>query len=118
MQIAQLLEAAGVHVPRVLEVDFDAGFMLVTDLGTDFVPRRADRGATPTPRRARSLMRDALDALIRWQLASREDVLPPFDEAFLRREMELMPEWFIGRHLGREVGRKDPRAARSHASRC
>ncbi|MGC2038586.1 aminoglycoside phosphotransferase family protein, partial [Paraburkholderia caledonica] len=46
---------------------------------------------------------DALDALIRWQLTSREDVLPPFDEAFLRREMELMPEWFIGRHLGREV---------------
>ena len=48
-------------------------------------------------------MRDALDALIRWQLTSREDVLPPFDEAFLRREMELMPEWFIGRHLGREA---------------
>jgi aminoglycoside/choline kinase family phosphotransferase len=99
-QIAQLLGAAGVHVPRVLEVDFDAGFMLVTDLGTDSylgALRNAD------PREARTLMRDALDALIRWQLASREDVLPPFDEAFLRREMELMPEWFIGRHLGREV---------------
>ncbi len=33
-------------------------------------------------------------------------MLPPFDEAFLRREMELMPEWFIGRHLGREVDEK------------
>ncbi len=99
-QVAQLLGAAGLHVPRVLEVDFDAGFMLVTDLGTDSylgALRNAD------PREARTLMRDALDALIRWQLASREDVLPPFDEAFLRREMELMPEWFIGRHLGREV---------------
>ena len=35
VQVARLLEAAGVHVPRVLEVDFDAGFMLVTDLGTE-----------------------------------------------------------------------------------
>jgi N-acetylmuramate 1-kinase len=103
-QIAQLLEAAGVHVPRVLEADFDAGFMLVTDLGTaSYLGALTDAQAAGDTRAARALMRDALDALIRWQLSSREDVLPPFDEAFLRREMELMPEWFIGRHLGREV---------------
>ena len=98
-QVAGLLADAGVHVPRVLEVDFDAGFMLVTDLGTQaYLSALKSGDADP-----KKLMRDALDALIRWQLASREDVLPPFDEAFLRREMELMPEWFIGRHLGREV---------------
>jgi N-acetylmuramate 1-kinase len=97
VQVAGLLEAAGVHVPRVLEVDFDAGFMLVTDLGTEPYLTALNEG------NARQLMRDALDTLIRWQLSSREDVLPPFDEAFLRREMELMPEWFITRHLGREV---------------
>ncbi|MCC8391977.1 phosphotransferase [Paraburkholderia sp. MMS20-SJTR3] len=103
-QIAELLAAAGVHVPRVLEVDFDAGFMLVTDLGSaSYLGALTDAQAAGDTRRARALMRDALDALIRWQLSSREDVLPPFDEAFLRREMELMPEWFIGRHLGRVV---------------
>ena len=99
VQVAGLLADAGVHVPRVLEVDFDAGFMLVTDLGTQaYLSALKSGDADP-----KKLMRDALDALIRWQLASREDVLPPFDEAFLRREMELMPEWCIGRHLGREV---------------
>jgi aminoglycoside/choline kinase family phosphotransferase len=97
VQVAQLLSAAGVNVPRVLEVDFEAGFMLVTDLGT------ASYLSALKPDNAKALMRDALDALIRWQLASKPDVLPPFDAAFLRREMELMPEWFIGRHLGREV---------------
>ncbi len=107
MQIAQLLVDAGVHVPRVLEADFDAGFMLVTDLGTaSYLGALTAAQNGNDPRRARTLMRDALDALIRWQLTSREDVLPPFDEAFLRREMELMPEWFIGRHLGREVDDK------------
>jgi N-acetylmuramate 1-kinase len=97
VQVARLLEAAGVHVPRVLEVDFDAGFMLVTDLGNEPYLTALNEGT------ARGLMRDAIDALIRWQLASREGELPPFDEAFMRREMELMPEWFITRHLGREV---------------
>ncbi|MBP0593505.1 phosphotransferase [Paraburkholderia sp. LEh10] len=100
VQIAGLLADAGVHVPRVLEVDLDAGFMLVSDLGTQpYLSALKHSDASD----AKHLMRAALDALIRWQLASREDVLPPFDEAFLRREMELMPEWFIGRHLGREV---------------
>ena len=100
VQVAQLLSDAGVHVPRVLEVDFDAGFMLVTDLGTTSYLNAL------TPDNAKALMRDALDALVRWQLASKPDVLPLFDEAFLRREMELLPEWFIGRHLGREVDEK------------
>ena len=99
-QIAQLLANAGVHVPRVLECDFEEGFMLVTDLGTKPYIAVLDPG---DPQAARPLMRDALDALIRWQSSSRENVLPAFDEAFLRREMELMPEWFIERHLGRAV---------------
>ncbi|WP_153074565.1 aminoglycoside phosphotransferase family protein [Paraburkholderia bonniea] len=95
--IAKLLQAAQVHVPDVLEADFEHGFMLLTDLGT------ASYLSVLNGNNARPLMRDALDTLIRWQLSTRDNVLPPFDEAFLRREMELMPEWFIGRHLGREV---------------
>ena len=97
VQVAGLLEAASVHVPKILEADFDAGFMLVTDLGTTTYISALDE------KNARPLMRAAIDALIRFQQTAREGVLPPFDEAFLRREMELMPEWFIGRHLGREV---------------
>ncbi|QSN60820.1 aminoglycoside phosphotransferase family protein [Caballeronia sp. M1242] len=97
VQVAGLLEAANVHVPKILQTDFDAGFMLVTDLGTTTYMSVLDE------KNARPLMRAAIDSLIRFQKTAREGVLPPFDEAFLRREMELMPEWFIGRHLGREV---------------
>ena len=99
-QVAHMLADAGVHVPRVLESDLNAGFMLVTDLGTRSYIAELDSDDTV---RAKPLMRDAVDALIRWQSASREGVLPPFDEAFLRREMELMPEWYVARHIGREV---------------
>jgi N-acetylmuramate 1-kinase len=87
-------------VPLVLEVDFEQGLMLVTDLGTHSYLNALTQGTAET---ARPLMRDALDALIRWQITSKPEVLPPFDEAFLRREMELMPEWYLQRHLGREV---------------
>ena len=46
------------------------------------------------------LFADATDALIRWQMASRPGVLPPYDEALLRRELELFPEWYLQRHCG------------------
>jgi aminoglycoside/choline kinase family phosphotransferase len=48
-------------------------------------------------------MVDAIGALIAWQLASRPGVLPPYDEALLQREMQLFPEWYVGRHLKRTL---------------
>ena len=100
VQVAQLLADAGIHAPQVLAHDFDAGFMLVTDLGRTQYISVLDAA---DPAAARPLMRDALDTLIRFQLASAPDVLPPFDDAFLRREMDLLPEWYVGRHLGRTL---------------
>src|SRR5947208_2187754 len=44
--------------------------------------------------------RDACAALIRWQLASRQGMLPPYDETLLRRELDLFPDWYIARHVG------------------
>jgi len=41
-----------------------------------------------------------VDALIAWQLSSKPDVLPPYDEALLRRELALFPDWYITRHKG------------------
>jgi N-acetylmuramate 1-kinase len=94
VQVAGLLRDAGARVPQILEADFEAGFMLVTDLGkTTYLSVLDETNARP-------LMRAAIDTLIRFQVTSRPDVLPVFDEAFLRREMELMPEWFVGKHLG------------------
>ncbi|KVN39103.1 aminoglycoside phosphotransferase [Burkholderia pyrrocinia] len=100
VQVAGLLAGAAIHAPQVLAHDFDAGFMLVTDLGRTSYISVLDPA---DPLAARPLMRDALDTAIRFQLASAPGVLPPFDDAFLRREMELMPEWYIGRHLGKTV---------------
>jgi len=94
VRIAGLLARAGVHVPRVIAEDLEQGFLLLSDLGTTSYLQALDDAS------ADRLFRDATDALLRWQLASRPDVLPPYDEALLTRELTLFPEWYLQRHLG------------------
>jgi hypothetical protein len=49
---------------------------------------------------APALYRDASAALVRWQLASRDGVLPSYDRTLLKRELELFPDWYVAKHLG------------------
>lgn len=99
VKVAGLLEAAGLNAPRVLAQDLDRGFLLLTDLGdtTFLAALLRDRA------RAGPLFTDAIAALVRWQLASRDGVLPPYDEALLGRELSLFPDWYVRRHLGIEL---------------
>jgi aminoglycoside/choline kinase family phosphotransferase len=97
VHIARLLREAGVHAPEVHAQDLEQGFLLLADLGNRSYLTELQQ-SDPAP-----LFADAIDALIRWQLATRPDELPPYDEALLRREMELFPEWYLGRHLGLEA---------------
>ena len=97
VRIAVLLHAAGVHAPQVIAHDIERGYLLLSDLGTKTYLDIIDES------NADELFRDATDALIKWQLASRPGVLPPYDDALLRREMNLFPEWYVARHLKREM---------------
>ncbi|HEU0234289.1 MAG TPA: phosphotransferase [Gallionella sp.] len=94
LHIAKLFEAAGVHVPHVYAQDLEQGFLLLSDLGNVTYLQALCGGAA-----AHKLYSAATDALIKIQLASRENELPPYDEALLLREMHLFPEWYIARHL-------------------
>jgi aminoglycoside/choline kinase family phosphotransferase len=104
VRIAQLMREAGVNAPAVHAEDLQQGFLLLADLGTRTY--LDELGAENAGR----LFGDAIDALVRWQLATRAGVLPPYDEALLRREMNLFPEWYVARHLGKALGKKDAAA--------
>ena len=93
VHVAQLFGAAGVHVPEILAQDLAQGFLLLSDLGCDTYLAKLD--AT----NADALYRDANAALIKIQLASKPDQLPPYDAALLMREMQLFPEWYVAKHL-------------------
>jgi aminoglycoside/choline kinase family phosphotransferase len=97
VHVAALLRAAGVNAPEVHAQDLAAGFLLLTDLGTQTY---LDALASAGPGTADALFRDATETLLRWQLASRPGVLPAYDAALLRQEMALFPQWYLGRHRG------------------
>ena len=93
IQVSELFYAAGAHVPRVLARDLKQGFLLLDDLGaTTYLQVLQDGNAD-------RLYLDAIESLIRIQLASRAGDLPDYDETLLLREMCLFPEWYVAKHL-------------------
>ena len=98
LDIGARLRAAGLHAPEVFAVDRTQGFVLMEDLGARlYLPELNEHSVD-------ALYADALDALLRMQTHVDPAGLPHFDEAFVTTELELMPEWFLRRHLGYEIG--------------
>jgi aminoglycoside/choline kinase family phosphotransferase len=97
LRVARLLANMDLNVPIVLARDMGRGFLLLSDLGT-----RQYLDELPKPGAAERLYADALAALRTMQTADPVGAceLPRYDRALLLREMELMPEWFLLRHLG------------------
>ncbi|HLS84228.1 MAG TPA: phosphotransferase [Arenimonas sp.] len=94
LEIASRLARAGLHVPDIQAADPERGFVLMEDLGerlllAELMQTTADR-----------LYGEAMEALLRMQLQAEPGDLPEYDEQRLVDEMELMPQWFLGRHLG------------------
>ena len=97
VRVAQLLREAGLNAPQVLAADLAQGFLLLSDLGEQtYLDVLSEANAA-------GLYGDAIAALVRWQCATRPGVLPPYDVALLRRELALFPDWYVARHLGREL---------------
>ena len=97
VHVGRLMEAAGLKVPRILAWDEPQGFMLLSDLGTQTMMDVID---PDRPEANAPWYAQATDALIAWQRASRPGVLPPYDEALLRRELALFPDWYLTQHKG------------------
>lgn len=94
---AEVFADAGLNVPKIIAQDIPNGFLLLSDLGnTTFLSAlQAPNGLEV----AADLYRDASNALIKLQLASKPEVFPPYDEALLTREMQLFPDWYVAKHL-------------------
>ena len=97
LDVAARLARAGLHVPEIQAADPDRGFVLMEDLG--------DRTLLPelTLTTVDGHYDDAMEAILAMQLAADTTGLPDYDEPRLVAEMELMPEWFLQRHLGMAI---------------
>ena len=100
LKVSALLEELGAHVPHVHEMDVARGLLLLEDLGSTLYLERLTGGGD-----AAGLYADALDALAAIQVRGRAAAaqLAPYGRGELARELALMPDWFLGRHLGLEL---------------
>jgi aminoglycoside/choline kinase family phosphotransferase len=100
LKVTRLLEDLGAHVPHVHQSDVARGLLLLEDLGGTHYLSRLNAGDDPE-----HLYGDALrvlaDIQVRGGPAAAE--LAPYDREALAREMALLPEWFLGRHLALEL---------------
>ena len=101
VQVAQAIREAGLNGPPVLECDAEQGFLLLGDLGNELYLKALQQADAA---RADALMRDAIAALVQWQLKLPSAPLPTYDEALLARELALFPEWCVQREFGLQWG--------------
>ena len=96
LKVTRLLATLGAHVPHVHQADTARGLLLLEDLGGTHYLSRFNAGEDPE-----RLYGDALRVLADIQVRGRDAAaeLPPYDREALAREVALMPEWFLRRHL-------------------
>ncbi|MFN3579871.1 MAG: aminoglycoside phosphotransferase family protein [Pseudomonas sp.] len=101
IHVAGLLAEAQVNTPTIFAEDVDQGFLLLEDMGSSTYLESIQQGVNE-PELER-MFATAISALVRWQASSRPGPLPEYDEATLRRELELFPEWYVDRVLQRSL---------------
>ncbi len=94
LRMQQLLAGCEVRVPAVHAQDLAHGLLLLEDLGGPTLLDVIDADS------ADAWFERAREQLLRIQRIAPPDDLPAYDEALIRRELELFPTWFLGRHLG------------------
>ena len=100
IRVDELMRTAGLNVPKIYAADLEQGFAIMSDLGREtYLDVLSETNAF-------ELMDRATDALVLWQKSSKPGVLPEYDRALLRREIDLFPEWYVKRHRGVEWDEK------------
>jgi len=103
IDVGERLASVSVNSPTIYQRDLKQGFLLMDDLGSIQYLSQLN---TET---ADSLYGDAFDALLKIQTANTSG-LPLYDENLLTTELQLMPQWFLRKHLGIELSRSEKAA--------
>ena len=101
VDVAARLAQAGLNAPRIVEQDAVNGVLLHSDLGTRlYLNELLSARAANDNAAIKALMLDAIGALVRWQRFGSSVGLPPYDDALLRRELALFPDWCVQTEFG------------------
>jgi N-acetylmuramate 1-kinase len=109
INVLQLLQSGDIHVPKLHAQDVERGFLLLDDLGRNTYLQTFEALPSGDPSNAatiNSMFCDAIDSLVKLQRIDPLTAATPlgrYDTALLRRDVDLFPEWYLGRHLALEL---------------
>jgi len=93
--LARYLRAQGVRTPEIVAADETQGLLLVEDFGDRLIFNELNASNVDAG------YRKALDTLLSLQRCQdNPKLIPRYDRALLRRELEICSEWFVGKMLG------------------
>lgn len=93
-----------VNVPQVLAVDESLGFMALNDLGNTTFLAAMQHDSRDIVHK--TLLLEAIDELVTLQQASRAGELPEYNREVMLREINLFPDWFVAKELGKTLNFK------------
>lgn len=90
VKISKLLNDCGVHAPKVLQKDMEAGFLLLEDLGDDTLTRLLPQNDEA------SLYRLATEALIKTaEIRDKPDYVPELTPEIVLRDICYFCDWYL-----------------------
>ena len=99
VDIAMRLEKVGINVPRILKQDIAKGYLIIEDFGKYHL---IDILKYQNSEEQIQSYKKAIDIIVRMQRADTLG-LPLYDRDFLLFEMDLMSEWYLQKHLKKEL---------------
>ena len=100
IEISVRLLKVKVDVPRVIAQNLKVGYLLLTDLGSRHL------SDILSPMSVELLYMKGVNEILKIQNADITN-LPIYDSELLMSEMDLMQEWYLEKHLSRELTSKD-----------
>ena len=100
VDVTKRLLAVGVHVPAILEMNLEEGFLILEDLGSLQLLDALQ------PLNYLNFYSLALEEILKMQQAETTG-LPLYDKTFLTFEMELMQTWFLEQYIELELDKND-----------
>ena len=96
IEVTRLIQSVNLHAPKIVHEDTQKGFLILEDLGVENLLDVLNQD------NFKSHYKKCIDEIITMQEIE-PTALPLYDEAFLKTEMHLMPEWFLEKYLGQEL---------------
>lgn len=97
IDIADRLEASGLHAPKIFAANPKAGFLLLEDLGDTLLQ------SLLAPDRGQWLFDLVSPLLSVMAIKTATEGLPLYSATLLQAELDLLPQWFGRAHLSREL---------------